>query len=218
MQKLHVVEVFETIQGEGSLSGCAAVFVRFTGCNMWSGHAQSRERDATRNYAECPRWCDTAFTAGETMEVGALLDRVMQYRAANELIVFTGGEPLLQLTADVLAAFRERTSAVLALETNGTVELGDRAFDHVCVSPKVGAARLKVRKGNDLKVVYPAYSPLSYLQDTHFAHYFVQPLAQTSAVGVSAIDDANVRRAIKFCLQNPRWRLSMQMHKIIGVP
>ena len=64
MQKLHVVEVFETIQGEGSLSGCAAVFVRFTGCNMWSGHAQSRERDATRNYAECPRWCDTAFTAG----------------------------------------------------------------------------------------------------------------------------------------------------------
>lgn len=215
-----IKEVFYTLQGEGYHAGKPALFIRFSGCNLWSGRQGHRERDAVRNDAECPRWCDTDFADGERMTAEALVS-VATSEAPEDvpLIVLTGGEPYLQIDEPLLAALRGTfDNAVIAVETNGTVE-PKATVDWICVSPKVTIDRLKIREGDELKVVFPGYDPDYYaaLANLGFDHHFVSPEAATRAVGESLINADNTARAIAFVQKNHTWRLSLQSHKIIGV-
>lgn len=215
-----IKEVFYTLQGEGYHAGTPALFIRFSGCNLWSGRQGHRERDAVRNDAECPRWCDTDFADGERMTVDALLGVAMGEAPEDvPLIVLTGGEPYLQIDEPLLDALRTAfDNAIIAVETNGTVE-PKAEVDWICVSPKVPIDRLKIREGDELKVVFPGYDPTYYaeLAGLGFDHHFVSPEASTHAVGDSLISADNTARTIAFVQANPTWRLSLQSHKILGV-
>lgn len=228
MKPYRVVEMFLTLQGEGLNAGMPSAFVRFAGCNLWSGEDSTRARDAERHKVECPLWCDTDFrhgTPGSAETLALNLESLVRSAGWDyvPLIVLTGGEPLLQLDAEFLrmwrAAFR---GAHFAIETNGTVQPKEgvlEALDHVCVSPKVPARDLKVRAGAELKVVYPAYDPKEYeSEDLNFDHWYVTPEAPTESVGKSIVERVNMQNAARFCLENPRWRLSLQTHKILGIP
>lgn len=197
-----VKEIFLTLQGEGAFTGCAAVFCRFAGCNLWSG----RERD--RFGAVC-KFCDTEFVGGSKYDTAWKLATMIKNSAgAAQLVVFTGGEPLLQLDTDLIGEMRERGFKI-AIETNGTIEAPD-GIDWICVSPKAGT-QLRQRKGDELKLVYPqdGIHPRDF-EALEFDHFFIQPRWDEWA--------SNVRPAVKFCLENPRWRLSLQTHKYIGLP
>jgi 7-carboxy-7-deazaguanine synthase (Cx14CxxC type) len=206
-----VKEIFYTLQGEGANSGRPAVFLRFAGCNLWSG------READRAGAVC-RFCDTEFvgTDGdgggkfETADaLAAEIDAAWAARGAEQrLVVCTGGEPLLQLDAALVAALRAR-GFMVAVETNGTQQApaGDL---WLTVSPKAGAA-LALARGDELKLVYPqsGAEPERYAQ-LEFRHFFLQPM--------DGPDKArNTRLAIAYCLEHPQWRLSLQTHKLIGI-
>ena len=210
-----VKEIFYTLQGEGVHTGRAAVFCRFAGCNLWSG----QERD--RATAVC-QFCDTDF-------VGTDGDGGGKFASANELaravaekwpatdagkrfVVCTGGEPLLQLDTALIDALH-RQNFVIAIETNGTVAVPE-GVDWVCVSPKANAP-LVVTRGDELKVVYPqkngpqATDPAVY-EGLEFANWFIQPMdGPTQAEAV--------RAAIRYCAEHPRWRLSLQTHKLVGI-
>jgi 7-carboxy-7-deazaguanine synthase (Cx14CxxC type) len=210
-----VKEIYYTLQGEGAQTGRPAVFLRFAGCNLWSG----RERD--RATAVC-RFCDTRFVGtdgpggGKFPNAGALADAVAARwpTSASRLVpyvVCTGGEPLLQLDSAAIDALHARGFEV-GVETNGTLP-APAALDWICVSPKAGAA-VSQRRGDELKLVFPQVEPEA--QPEHFAaldftHHYLQPL-----------DDSrkreNTRAAIEYCLRHPRWKLSLQTHKIIGIP
>jgi 7-carboxy-7-deazaguanine synthase (Cx14CxxC type) len=205
-----VKEMFRTLQGEGARTGRVAVFCRFTGCNLWSG----RERD--REKAQCT-FCDTDFvgTDGENgarfATADALADRVAEIWGdsfSQRYVVCTGGEPLLQLDEELIAAFHARGFEV-AVETNGTV-LPPAGIDWLCVSPKAGADVI-VKSGSELKLVYPqsALAP-DTMEGWAFDHFFLQPLD-------SPLRAENTEMAMSYCLQNPRWRLSLQTHKILGI-
>jgi 7-carboxy-7-deazaguanine synthase (Cx14CxxC type) len=208
-----VKEIFYTLQGEGAHSGRPAVFLRFAGCNLWSGRADDR----TRSSAACAAWCDTDFIGVDGTDGGKyataddLAGAVLQSwspPSTRRFVVCTGGEPLLQLDTALVAALRARGFTV-AVETNGTVE-SPAAVDWLAVSPKLGAP-LRVRSGNELKIAFPqpGLDPRDY-EHLAFEHFFVQP-----------VDDGRAREntaaAIQFCLENPRWRLSTQLHKTVGV-
>jgi len=203
-----VKEIFYTLQGEGVHAGRAAVFCRFAGCNLWSG----REED--RAIAVC-KFCDTDFVGvdgeggGKFASAEELADEVASYWPKSDdgkrFVVCTGGEPLLQLNAALIDALHERQFEI-AIETNGTMVVPE-GVDWVCVSPKAGTA-LAVSGGDELKVVYPQETdPRSY-EGLDFKHWFVQPM--DGAAG-------SVAAAIAFCGENPRWRLSLQTHKLIGI-
>jgi 7-carboxy-7-deazaguanine synthase len=205
-----VKEIFYTLQGEGANAGRAAVFCRFTGCNLWSG----RERD--RNHAIC-KFCDTDFVGtdgeggGKFDSADALADAVLRHwpanRASNKFVVCTGGEPLLQLDEALLQALHCRDFRI-AIETNGTIPIPE-GVDWVCVSPKSGAP-LVARTGDELKVVFPqGSSPNQYL-NLQFKYFFIQPM---DGPGRSQA----LKAAIRFCGDNPAWRLSLQTHKLIGI-
>lgn len=230
-----VKEIFRTVQGEGYHAGTPAVFVRFAGCNLWSGEDATRARDAERNGARCPLFCDTDFRGHDAMrkmahEVAATVERIWgQEMDTLPLIVMTGGEPLLQVDPVLIAALDAMAPlAVLAVETNGTVEIPyDLELDWVCVSPKVPVERIVVRggrtvgraRGSEIKVVVPDYNPLEYEPIAYqFEHRWVSACADTSSVGKSLINADNLRRAAEFCIMNPSWRLTAQLHKIVGVP
>jgi len=223
-----VKEVFYTLQGEGWNAGTAAVFVRFAGCNLWSGRDKDRERDAARNGAECPRWCDTDFVDGtrcSTDDVVSMVGALVDKHDALPLIVLTGGEPLLQVDQPLVDALHAAfPRAMLAVETNGTIDAkvplqSAHGIEWVCVSPKVPAARLRIRSGSELKVVVPAYSPTDYAEVADgFDHLYVSAEAQTLEVGRSVIVADNLTRAAVWCMEHPEWRLTLQSHKIIGVP
>ncbi|MCU6433443.1 7-carboxy-7-deazaguanine synthase [Undibacterium sp. Jales W-56] len=207
-----VKEIFYTLQGEGNHAGRPAVFCRFAGCNLWTGKEEDR---AT---AVC-QFCDTDFvgTDGErggkfrqAAELAATIDRLWpQDYAASKYVVFTGGEPLLQLDAELIAAMHA-VDFEIAIETNGTLPVPD-GIDWICVSPKMGA-ELVVRKGNELKVVIPqlgqnmqAYAALD------FQHYFVQAMDGPQQA-------KNLQIAVEFCKQHPHWKLSLQTHKFLQIP
>ena len=221
MRPYVIKEMFATLQGEGYWTGTPALFVRFAGCNLWSGHEQDRERDANRNNAACPRWCDTEFTGGGAYTVSQICDDLMDLArragmSSVPLIVFTGGEPLLQLTVNLCDELTDRLRTRLAVETNGTVALSEnlRSRLWVTVSPKVEPSRIKVRYGNELKVVMPGYDPARYRSTLgDFEHYFVQ--AQGNG---TILDRENQARAVAYVQHNPRWRLSVQTHKILNIP
>jgi 7-carboxy-7-deazaguanine synthase (Cx14CxxC type) len=203
----RVKEVFYTLQGEGANAGRPAVFCRFSGCNLWSG------READRARAAC-RFCDTDFVGtdgpggGRFADAGELADAVAARWPAAEgsrFVVCTGGEPLLQLDAALHGAgFR------VAVETNGTRPTPD-GLDWVCVSPKAGV-ELVLRAGDELKLVFPqaGADPAAY-EGLDFAHWFLQPMDGPDLA-------ANTRAAVSYCLRHPRWRLSLQTHKLIGIP
>ncbi len=208
-----VKEIYPTLQGEGAQSGRAAVFCRFSGCNLWSG----LERD--RSTAVC-RFCDTDFVGtdgpggGKFVTAEALAQRIVQCwesragKTEHRFVVFTGGEPALQLD-DALVETLHRTGFEVAIETNGTLPLPD-SIDWVCVSPKAGS-KLEVVKGNELKVVVPQPGvDLEALSALDFRHYFVQPMDGPRL-------KENTEEAIRYCQSHPQWRLSVQSHKYLGI-
>lgn len=204
----RVKELFHTLQGEGAQAGRAAVFLRFAGCNLWSG----REED--RAGAVC-RFCDTDFVGGDKYPDAPALARAaaaLWPAAAGEegrLVVVTGGEPGLQLDDALIHELHERGFEV-AVETNGTQPL-PMGVDWVCVSPKAGA-RLVITAGHELKLVHPQPgAPPEAYADLRFRHFFLQPMDGPDQA-------ANTRACVEYCLTHPRWRLSLQTHKIIGIP
>jgi organic radical activating enzyme len=212
-----VKEIFSTLQGEGAMAGTPSCFVRFVGCNLWNGHDEARER-AAADGPRCPLWCDTDFRPpGDRMEASAIARAVAESGMLH--VVFTGGEPLLQLDEELLRAVRREAPGVtLAVETNGT-KPAPHGLDWVSVSPKLPVARLTQRAGDELRVVFPAYDPGDYESiAASFEHRFVSPQALTGSVGVSVLSADATRRAIAYCLEHPRWRLSTQQHKILGLP
>ena len=206
-----VKEIFYTLQGEGAQAGTPAVFCRFAGCNLWSG------REDDRAGAAC-NFCDTDFVGtdgvggGKFSDAGALAAAVeAQWPAgqrAHRLVVCTGGEPLLQLDEAALTALHARGFRV-AIETNGTLPAPE-GIDWVCVSPKAEQP-LAIQRGDELKLVYPQRdAPPERFERLEFRHFFLQPMDGPER-------DANTRAAIDYCLRHPRWRLSIQSHKIIGI-
>ena len=206
-----VKEIFYTLQGEGAQSGRAAVFCRFSGCNLWSG------READRSSADC-QFCDTDFVGTDGLNGGkfesfdVLADEVERQWLPDarscRYVVCTGGEPLLQLDRELIAAFHNRGFEV-AIETNGTIPVPEEV-DWVCVSPK-GTSPVCVKSGDELKLVYPQINvdPSSFLS-WDFDHFFIQPKDGLEV-------DLNIQLSIEFCKEHPQWRLGLQTHKVIGV-
>lgn len=205
-----VKEIFYTLQGEGANAGRPAVFCRFAGCNLWTG------READRASAIC-NFCDTDFVGvgpdgGRFKTADELADAVAARWSAmdnkHRLVVCTGGEPLLQLDAPAIDALHSR-GFVVAVETNGTQE-APSGIDWICVSPKAGA-QLKLRRGNELKLVFPQtdLDPEQF-RDLPFDHFFLQPMDGPNV-------EENTRAAIEYCLSHPSWRLSVQSHKVLGI-
>lgn len=211
-----VKEIFYTLQGEGARSGRAAVFLRFAGCNLWTGREQDRE-------AAICRFCDTDFVGtdgpggGKFAEPQALAEAVARAWPSGEAgtaggkpyVVCTGGEPLLQLDAPLIDALHAR-GLEIAIETNGTLA-APPGIDWICVSPK-GRAPLVQRSGDELKFVFPQddADPAS-LEALDFEHFFLQPMDGPRLA-------ANLRQTVAYCLAHPRWRLSLQTHKLAGIP
>ena len=207
-----VKEIFYTLQGEGANAGRAAVFLRFSGCNLWSG----REED--RATATCT-FCDTDFVGtgpdgGKFADADALARAVVarwpwtNMRGARPLVVCTGGEPLLQLDDALVAALHDAGFEV-AIETNGTKQ-PPAGVDWICVSPKAGAP-LALKAGNELKLVFPQSDAMpEKFAGLDFRYFFLQPMDGPDR-------DANTRRAVEYCMANPRWRLSLQTHKLLGI-
>jgi len=205
----RVKEIHYTLQGEGAQTGRAAVFLRFAGCNLWSG----REKD--RAGADC-RFCDTDFV-GVDGPGGGVFDGARDLvRAVRGLwpgggapfVVCTGGEPLLQLDEGLIDALRTAGFEV-AVETNGTREAPE-TLDWICVSPKAGTT-LKQVSGQELKLVYPqeGLDPLDF-EDMDFRYFFLQPMDGPNR-------EPATRAAIEFCRDHPRWRISLQTHKLMGI-
>ncbi|HKQ52191.1 MAG TPA: 7-carboxy-7-deazaguanine synthase [Pyrinomonadaceae bacterium] len=210
-----VKEIFFTLQGEGANTGRPAVFCRFSGCNLWTGHEQDRAD------AVC-QFCDTDFVGMDGPGGGRFSTAADLARAVSEawpsaqrnartrpLVVCTGGEPLLQLDEELVAAFHQAGFEV-AVETNGT-RVAPRGVDWVCVSPKAGA-ELVLRSGHELKLVFPQENAEPELyENLDFQHFFLQPMDGPSR-------EENTRLAVQYCLAHPQWRLSLQTHKLLGIP
>lgn len=206
-----VKEIFYTLQGEGAQAGSAAVFLRFSGCNLWNGRSEDR-KDAI-----C-KFCDTDFVGTDGINGG-------KYSAADDLatcvretwkggdvhrlVVCTGGEPLLQLDEELIRALQSEGFKV-AVETNGTLPV-PRKIDWICVSPKFGS-KLVQTSGNELKLVFPqdGIDPKDF-ENLEFDHFFLQPMFGEDTA-------KNTEKVVEYCLSHPRWRCSIQSHKIIGIP
>jgi 7-carboxy-7-deazaguanine synthase (Cx14CxxC type) len=208
-----IKEIFYTLQGEGAQSGRAAVFCRFAGCNLWSG------REPDRAQAIC-KFCDTDFFGingpgggkfDSAEALAAAIDEKWPKDAAagKRFVVCTGGEPLLQLDPSLIDALHSRNFEI-AVETNGTVP-APAGLDWICVSPKAGT-ELVQRSGNELKLVFPQIGADPHtLEGLPFRHFFLSPMDGPER-------SANTVLALRYCLDHPQWRLSLQTHKILGIP
>jgi 7-carboxy-7-deazaguanine synthase len=210
----HVKEIYYTLQGEGANTGRPAVFCRFTGCNLWSGREQDRAA------AVC-NFCDTDFVGTDGPGGGVFSDAESLAAAvgacwpgasvsgAQKFVVFTGGEPLLQLNGALIDALH-RFDFLVAVESNGTCEAPE-GIDWICVSPK-GKSELILRAGQELKLVYPqdALKPEDFV-DLVFEYFFLQPMDGPDA-------KRNTQLTVEYCLAHPKWRLSLQTHKLVGIP
>jgi 7-carboxy-7-deazaguanine synthase (Cx14CxxC type) len=206
-----VKELFYTLQGEGGQAGHAAVFLRFAGCNLWSG----LERD--RQQAIC-QFCDTDFVGTDGLNGGKFKDAQSLAQAVaeqwlseanNKLVVCTGGEPLLQLDASLIDALHGQGFRI-AVETNGTLA-APAGIDWLCVSPKANATLVQ-QCGQEIKLIFPQIlaKPEQYA-DLDFEYFFLQPM--------DGPDQArNTKKTIEYCLKHPQWRLSLQTHKLLGIP
>jgi 7-carboxy-7-deazaguanine synthase (Cx14CxxC type) len=212
-----VKEIFYTLQGEGSQAGRAAVFCRFAGCNLWSG------REIDRSEAVC-KFCDTDFVGTDGVGGGKFESAESLARAIDntwtgdsawtddsdmKFVVITGGEPLLQLDSKLVNAIKARGFEI-AIETNGTIA-APPGIDWICVSPKAGS-QLVQKSGQELKLVYPQLKaqPCAF-EHLQFENFFLQPMDGPDR-------DKNTQLAVKYCLENPRWRVSLQTHKLMGIP
>jgi len=208
-----VKEIYYTLQGEGAQTGRPAVFCRFAGCNLWSGRTQNRAS------AIC-KFCDTDFVGTDGLGGGnfasaaalaAAIERKWPAGAApgKRFVVCTGGEPLLQLDAHLIDALHA-CNFEIAIETNGTLE-APAGLDWICVSPKAGAP-FRQRNGDELKLIYPqpGAEPEAY-ESLPFRNFFLQPMDGPDR-------EANTQAAMRYCLDHPRWRLSLQTHKLLGIP
>ena len=205
-----VKEIFYTLQGEGANAGRAAVFCRFSGCNLWSGREEDRSR------AVC-KFCDTDFVGvgpdgGRFEQPDELAEAVARaWRGDDDterFVVCTGGEPLLQLDEPLIDALHSQ-GFTIAIETNGT-RPAPASIDWICVSPKAGAPLVQ-RSGNELKLVYPQPdAPPENFEKLSFENFFLQPMDGRETA-------ENTRLAVDYCMTHPRWRLSVQTHKILGV-
>ncbi len=207
-----VKEIFYTLQGEGTHAGRPAVFCRFSGCNLWSG------REVDRASAVC-KFCDTDFVGTDGELGGKFVDGEALARTidslwpttypASKYVVFTGGEPLLQLDQALIDSMHA-AGFEIAIETNGSLPV-PAGVDWVCVSPKIGA-KLVVQRGNELKVVIPQIGQsLASYEGLAFEHFYVQPMDGPAL-------EANTRLAIDTCKLNPKWKLSLQTHKLLHIP
>lgn len=207
-----VKEVFYTLQGEGANAGRPAVFCRFAGCNLWTGREQDRES------AVCT-FCDTDFVGtngeggGKFADAAALAGAIETTWASgaahDRFVVCTGGEPLLQLDAALIGALHAKGFEI-AVETNGTLPAPE-GIDWICVSPKADA-ELKQLRGDELKLVYPQVKAMpERFEGLDFTHFYLQPMDGAEA-------EENTRAATAYCLAHPKWRLSLQTHKLIGIP
>ena len=204
-----IKEIFYTLQGEGAMAGRPAVFCRFSGCNLWSG----REED--RSKAIC-KFCDTDFwgmdgTLGGSYnahDLAEIVNSLWPNANGNKYIVCTGGEPLLQLDEQLVDAFKTHGFEV-AIETNGTI-LAPKNIDWICVSPKANTEILQT-SGNEIKIVYPqsGINPNDF-KDYNFNHFYIQPMDNENRI-------ENTKLAIEYCMQNTKWKLSVQSHKIVGI-
>ncbi len=211
-----VKEIFYTLQGEGAHAGRPAVFCRFSGCNLWSG------RESDRATAKC-RFCDTDFVGVDgpgggkfatADELAAAIDGQWPRDSESSgfgqrFVVCTGGEPLLQLDAALIEALHDRNFEI-AVETNGTVQAPD-GIDWLCVSPKAGA-NLVQQSGDELKLVFPqtGFEPVQF-EELAFGKFFLQPMDGPDRI-------LNTQLAVRYCLDHPKWRLSLQTHKFLGIP
>lgn len=205
-----VKEVFYTLQGEGHNSGRAAVFCRFSGCNLWNGQASGRAE------AVC-KFCDTDFVGidgeggGKFWTAASLAAHVASFWPASSdcppFVVCTGGEPLLQLDEELIDELH-RAGFIVAVETNGTLE-PPRGIDWICVSPKHGT-ELKTLAGNEIKVVFPQETDPREYERLRFDHFFIQAMDGPRQA-------ENLSAAVRFCMDNPRWKLSLQTHKLLHI-
>lgn len=206
-----VKEIFYTLQGEGAQSGRASVFCRFAGCNLWSGREQDRA-DAVCDF------CDTDFigtngqNGGKFEDATSLAERIDRFWPENDTqrkyVVCTGGEPALQLDAALVDALHARGFEI-AIETNGTRPL-PKGIDWVCVSPK-GNSEIIITQGDELKLVYPQSQALpERFVGLDFRHFYLQPMD-------GPLQDSYTRRCIDYCMTHPRWQLSLQTHKMLGI-
>lgn len=208
----QVKEMFFTLQGEGAQAGRPSVFLRFAGCNLWTG------RETDRASAVCT-FCDTDFVGTDGSGGGKfdnpedLAESVAKLWPTQDgqgrYVVCTGGEPLLQLDVPLIDALHAK-GFMVAVETNGTIK-APPGIDWICVSPKADA-ELKQLDGDELKLVYPQSDvPPAQFEALDFAHFFLQPLDDSEA-------QANTKAAVDYCLAHPKWRLSLQTHKVLGIP
>lgn len=204
-----VKEIFYTLQGEGAKTGKAAVFCRFSGCNLWTG----REEDRSRTVCQ---FCDTDFVGvgpdgGRFASPGELARAIAHaWRGDSDqerLVVCTGGEPLLQIDEKLVDAIHA-AGFTMAVETNGT-RVAPRGIDWICVSPKAGAPLVQT-SGSELKLVFPQLAAMpDQFERLSFEHFFLQPMD-------GPVVDENTRLAIEYCMAHPHWRLSLQTHKMVG--
>ena len=205
-----IKEIYFTQQGEGYHTGRPAVFLRFTGCNLWTGFEIDRES------AICP-WCDTDFVGmdgpyGGKYSADQVAETVQKMWPENEkkpYLVCTGGEPLLQIDDEFISTVH-RSDFEIGIETNGT-KIPPEGIDWICVSPKANAEFI-LKKGHELKIVFPqsGINPRQY-QDLDFDHFFIQPMDGPN-------QGENIEKSKEFVVKNPKWKLSLQTHKILGIP
>ena len=205
----RIKEIYFTQQGEGKNTGKNFVFVRFSGCNLWSGKEKNRES------AIC-KFCDTDFygvdgvNGGiyEANELVKIIKSLWMVDSSPISAVLTGGEPLLQLDDELIQELKKE-DIYIAIETNGTL-LAPDGIDWICMSPKAGT-EIKLRAGSEIKVVYPQedLDPDKF-SDLDFENFFIQPMDSKEL-------ESNIAKSIKFCMDNPKWRLSLQTHKILGI-
>ena len=207
--KYRIKEIFFTQQGEGKNTGKDFIFVRFSGCNLWSGQEKHRAS------AIC-KFCDTDFYGTDGINGGKyqakeLIKKIksLWISADSQIrVVLTGGEPLLQVDKGLISALKKE-NIYIAVETNGTLEAPD-GIDWICMSPKANT-EIKLRKGSEVKVVYPQknLNPDNF-NVLDFKNFYIQPMDSENY-------EDNVSKSVKFCMQNPNWKLSLQTHKILGI-
>lgn len=225
VKSYRVKSIFKTLQGEGHFAGRPAVFLRFVGCNIWSGDENTRAKDAEKNSASCPLFCDTDFRAegSKSLNLTSLIEEIKNVAGSIRFCVITGGEPFLQADAPLIRSLHE-CGFYVSIETNGTKTIGSAFSDDIGFSPPdwiVCSPKTKdsiIEYLHELKVVVPKYSPTNF-------DFLVKRIKATSEGGPylwaqpeDGIDlKSATESAIKFCLENPSWRVSVQTHKVLGI-
>lgn len=231
-QTYQVKNIFRTVQGEGFWAGRPAVFVRLVGCNMWSGREETRKRDAERNGADCPLWCDTDFTpeGSEKLTADGLVSRMEEEGGKIDFCVLTGGEPFLQADAALIETLHEAGYQV-SIETNGTVPIegafsreegeGTAPPDWITCSPKLPEEQLQLERFDELKLVVPDYRPSDYREFAKRGTVHKVSGEERRVLQVQPEDGPRLEEAkdlaVKIATENPRWQVSVQAHKMLGI-